>query len=89
MTYKEAVSAIYEILKTELQINTLESFHEDARLNEDLAIDSVMMLQILLQLEMDYGIEIPDEKIERDSFFSVRTLAQFLELQGQSEPTHD
>lgn len=89
MTYKEAVSAIYEILKTELQLNTLESFHEDARLNEDLAIDSVMMLQILLQLEMDYGIEIPDEKIERDSFFSVRTLAQFLELQGQSEPTHD
>ncbi|WP_054707309.1 petrobactin biosynthesis protein AsbD [Bacillus sp. JCM 19041] len=89
MTYKEAVSAIYEILKTELQLNTLESFHEDARLNEDLAIDSVMMLQVLLQLEMEYGIDIPDEKIERESFFSVRTLAHFLEAQEQTEPSHD
>ncbi|MBM7840717.1 acyl carrier protein [Alkalihalobacillus xiaoxiensis] len=89
MTYEQAVETIHFIMKTELDLHTLDSFHEFARLNEDLAVDSVMILQILLELEMEYGIDIPDEKLERSIFHSVESLARFIEAQEELKPTYD
>ncbi|MFS0786412.1 phosphopantetheine-binding protein [Shouchella sp. 1P09AA] len=89
MTYKEAVETIHFILKNELHVHTLHLFHEQARLNEDLAVDSVMILHLLVQLETEYGIAIPDEQLDRDTFYNVESLARFIEGKHQSTPAYD
>lgn len=78
MNKNEMIQAIYLILKQKMQLPTLEEFHEKARLNEDLYMDSVMMLQLIIHLELDYGLDIPDEAIVPKHFQTVGTLADFL-----------
>lgn len=88
MTKKEAMDAIYTILEHELKLPTLEQFHQEARMNEDLALDSIMILQLLLELEMKYGVAIPDEHIDIKAFYTVGALAAFV-ADKQEEPLYD
>ncbi|WP_297991134.1 petrobactin biosynthesis protein AsbD [Anoxybacillus sp.] len=92
MRKDEIVRAIYCILKDRMNIATLSSFGEAARLNEDLCLDSVMVLQLILHLELDLGIEIPDDILKPNDFHTVASLASFLErLQNEKamEEAHD
>jgi len=43
----------------------VEEFASDARLNEDLSADSLDVIEIVMALEDEYGIEIPDEDAEK------------------------
>lgn len=79
MRRDEAMRAIYNILKEKMNIATLSLFGESARLNEDLYLDSVMVLQLILHLELDLGIDIPDDILKPNDFHTVASLADFLE----------
>ncbi len=81
MTRQQLIKGIYSIMENSLQLQTLSSFNEDARLNEDLYMDSIMVLQLILHIEMDLGISIPDEVLVPKDFKTVGTLASFLEKQ--------
>jgi acyl carrier protein len=81
MTRDEWIKSIYEILNNKLELPTLSSFHEDARLNEDLYMDSIMVLQLILHVELDLGIKIPDEVLVPKDFHTIGSLATFLERQ--------
>ncbi|MEC1178427.1 petrobactin biosynthesis protein AsbD [Metasolibacillus meyeri] len=83
MTRQQLIEGIYDIMKNSLELQTLSSFHEDARLNEDLYMDSVMVLQLILHIELDLGISIPDEILVPKDFKTVGTLASFLEKQQE------
>lgn len=85
MTRQQMIKTIYDIMKNSLELKTLSSFHEDARLNEDLYMDSLMILQLILHLELDLGINIPDETLVPKDFKTVGTLASFLEKQQKAE----
>jgi aryl carrier protein AsbD len=85
MTRQELIKTIHDIMKNSLELQTLSSFHEDARLNEDLYMDSLMVLQLILHLELDLGVNIPDEILVPKDFKSVGTLASFLEKQQRVE----
>lgn len=85
MTRQQLIKSIYEIMENSLELQTLSSFHEDARLNEDLYMDSVMILELILHLELDLGISIPDEILVPKDFKTVGTLADFLEIQQKVE----
>jgi aryl carrier protein AsbD len=63
MTRQELVQVLHEIMQHHLKLPAMEAFHEDARLNEDLYMDSIMILQMILHLEVDLGFEIPDEML--------------------------
>ncbi|GAF21370.1 MULTISPECIES: phosphopantetheine-binding protein [Shouchella] len=89
MTYEHAVTILYTIIKEDLALQTIDAFHHHARLNEDLAIDSVMILHILLQLETEYAIAIPDEYIDPAIFETVDRLAQFIQRQEETTAIHD
>lgn len=78
MNKSEVIRAIFEILEMRLQVPHLEDFREQARLNEDLYLDSVVVLQLLVQLELQFGFEIPEEEITADHFQTVSSLADFL-----------
>lgn len=92
MTRQQLIKSIYEIMENSLELQTLSSFHEDARLNEDLYMDSIMILELILHLELDLGMNIPDEILVPKDFKTVGTLASFLEKQQKvdgSEDTYD
>lgn len=92
MTRQEIYNAIYDILQNQLKLPSLAAFHEDARLNEDLYMDSIMILQLILHLEVDLGFDIPDEMLVPKDFRTVGSLVRFLERQQQpavSEGSYD
>ncbi|MBP3952664.1 petrobactin biosynthesis protein AsbD [Bacillus suaedae] len=86
MTKEEIITIIYEILDKKIELPTLSYFHENARLNEDLYMDSVIILELILHLELDYGFTIPDEQMDPNDFKTVERLALFLEKR-QKEAT--
>ncbi|WP_342472210.1 petrobactin biosynthesis protein AsbD [Metasolibacillus sp. FSL H7-0170] len=85
MTRQQLIKSIYTIMENSLAMQTLSSFHEDARLNEDLYMDSIMVLQLILHIELDIGISIPDEMLVPKDFQTVGTLVSFLEKLQQAE----
>jgi aryl carrier protein AsbD len=92
MTRKEIIANIYNILEQQLELPTMSAFHEGARLNEDLYMDSIMVLQLILHIELNLGIKIPDEILVPKDFRTVGSLASFLGQQQDSsslEASHD
>lgn len=79
LSREELYQAVYDIFKHKLNIPTWKSFHESARLNEDLYMDSIMILQLILHLELDLGLNIPDDMLVPKDFHTVESLLDFLE----------
>lgn len=71
----------YELI-TELNLEeiTPEEIDADAPLfgNEGLGLDSIDALEIILILERNYGIKIENPAKGKEIFYSVRTLADFI-----------
>lgn len=78
MEQQEIIATIHRVLRDSLNHPHLAGFGPHARLNEDLYLDSVQVLQLLLHLELDWGLEIPEEAFGRDDFNTVASLADFL-----------
>ncbi|MBU1311751.1 MAG: phosphopantetheine-binding protein [Gammaproteobacteria bacterium] len=84
MQKNTVISAIRQVLHNELQCQYLDRFHAQARLNEDLYLDSVLLMQLLLHLELSLGIAVPDSALNKQDLATVDSLAQF--LLSQSAP---
>lgn len=72
------VAAIGTVLREELAHPHLDGFGPEARLNEDLYLDSVQLLQLILALEMNLGLCIPEEALGRAAIVTVADLAERL-----------
>ncbi|TIP82986.1 MAG: phosphopantetheine-binding protein, partial [Mesorhizobium sp.] len=76
MTYDQILDAIGTILRDKLDSQHIDSFAPQARLNEDLYLDSVLILEIMLALELDHGVALPEEVISRQDLATVADLAR-------------
>lgn len=56
-----------------------EKITPDAKIKDDLGADSLDILQLLMTMEEDYGITIPDEKLA--TFTTVRDICEYLDSQ--------
>ena len=65
MTKTDIVNLIHHVLAEKMAAPYVSAFSPYARLNEDLYLDSVMVLQLLLHLELDHGFVIPDEALAK------------------------
>lgn len=65
---------------------TPEMIETDAPLfGEGLGLDSIDALELVLGLEKEFGVTIPDAEVGRKVFQSVRTMAQYvLEQHGRA-----
>lgn len=81
------IDSIRTVLDEQLNVSRMAEFHAQARLNEDLYLDSVLVLQLLIGLEAELGIDLPDEALQQEDFATVASLAHFLasQMQGDSE----
>jgi acyl carrier protein len=72
------------IQRLKLMDMTTEMIETDAPLfGEGLGLDSIDALELVLGLEKEFGVIIPDAEVGKKVFQSVRTMAQYvLENQG-------
>jgi aryl carrier protein AsbD len=52
---------------------------ERMRLSEDLRIDSVMIVQLIVYLEVELRLEVPDSMIDPRTFDTVGSLLDFMQ----------
>lgn len=66
------------ILTEQLHLTNID-ITPDTKIMDDLGADSLDILQLLMTIEEEYGIEIPDEKLA--SFVTVQDIVNYLEAQ--------
>lgn len=86
MTKQQIVDCIYQVLSTSMAHPYLSSFQSDAKLIDDLALDSSLVLQLLMFLEVEHGLAISDEALMNADFETVRSLTKVIyDSQGLPE----
>ncbi|MBW6422578.1 phosphopantetheine-binding protein [Rhizobium sp. XQZ8] len=74
MSRDEILAAIQTLLTEQMAHPHMQGFAFEARLNEDLYLDSVLILQILLNLELEYNLAMPEEAIASQDLETVADL---------------
>lgn len=67
---------VKDILEKQLKLSA-GSVTPESRIKEDLGADSLDVLQLLMAIEDEYGIEVPDEQLA--TFSTVQDVVNFLE----------
>ncbi len=56
-----------------------DSISDDAPLfGEGLGLDSIDALELVVGLEQEFGVQVPDEAVGREAFASINALARFV-----------
>lgn len=79
------------IERLKLEEIAVEDIDTDAPLfGEGLGLDSIDALELVIGLEKEYGVSIPDAEVGREVFQSVRTIAQYIvDNQGKAVAAAD
>lgn len=77
-TKQQIATSIYCVLREKMRHPETQRFHSDARLREDLALDSSSVLELLVLLEVEFGLRLPEEAIMSNDFETVRSVSQLL-----------
>ena len=68
---------IRSIISEQLSIDDVDTITLDTSLTEDLEADSLDAVEVIMALEDEFGIEIPDEEAEH--FKTVGDICKFIE----------
>ena len=68
---------VKKILEKQLRLKNGVEVTLDSRIKEDLGADSLDVLQLLMAIEDEYGVEVPDEKLAE--FSTVGDVVAYLE----------
>lgn len=74
MTFEKVV----DILGNYTKVNK-EKITENSRVREDLMIKSVDIVNLIVQLEEDFGIEIEMSKVSQSAFLTVKSINVLVE----------
>jgi acyl carrier protein len=83
MTKRELIAIMRTVLDEKMALPHLAHFSEEARLNEQLCLDSVLILQLLVHLELEHGLVLPEDAVVQKQLGTVGSLADFLLQQAQ------
>lgn len=84
----EIIDAVRCVLIDEFNLANIASFHQYAKLNEDLYLDSVLILQLLISLELKLGISIPDDSLNLKDFKTVDSFSDFISGRIEEKNKH-
>jgi len=68
---------VQKILAKQLRIADASTITMDSKIKKDLGADSLDILQLLMKIEDDYGIVIPDDKLI--TFETVGNVVEYLD----------
>lgn len=80
------IEAIGTVLREQMRHAHLDRFGPDARLNEDLYLDSVQLLQLILELETALDLPVSEEMVSRQDIATVADLAALLMPDAEGGP---
>lgn len=83
-TRDEVIEAIYQTLRGKLDIADDVPLHPETRIQEDLGLDSVSVLTLIVALELDFGLAVPETAIFKEAFANISGLACV--LTGETAP---
>ncbi len=66
-----------------LEVNAEEIDDEDALFGGGLGLNSMATIEIIVGLEEEFGIEVPDEDLRVELFDSVQTMADYVRAELQ------
>lgn len=72
-------NAVLKIMIEKMELKNVTHLEETMRLNQDLYIDSVMMLQLIVYIEMDIKLCVPEDEVDPKAFLTVGSLLDFME----------
>ena len=72
-------NAVLKIMIEKMELKNVKHLEETMRLNQDLYIDSVMMLQLIVYIEMDVKLCVPEDEVDPKAFLTVGSLLDFME----------
>ena len=61
-----------------LEVDTEEIDDEDALFGSGLGLNSMATIEIIVGLEEEFGIEVPDDDLRVELFDSVQTMADYV-----------
>ncbi len=70
---------VLKIMTGKMELKNVTHLEETMRLNQDLYIDSVMMLQLIVYIEMDLKLCVPEDEVDPNAFLTVGSLLDFME----------
>ena len=76
----EMLEAVNDILSKQLRVD-INSINEDTNIIDDLGADSLDVVEMLMTIEQDYGVVVPDEVIS--TFKTVGDVARYIENNQQ------
>ncbi|MBH5319904.1 petrobactin biosynthesis protein AsbD [Paenibacillus sp. GSMTC-2017] len=74
----ELTSKLFALMKGKFKLK-LDRLNDEMRLNEDLCIDSIMIVQLIVFIEVELGLQVPDDQIDPRTFATVGSLLDFME----------
>lgn len=85
MNKQEIITKLQTIITENLERELPAALQEEHRLYEDLNIDSLMVLQLMIYIEEEFQVEVPEEDVDPDVFQTISSLVSFIqELQKQN-----
>lgn len=71
---------VRKIIADQMRVSDIEKITRETNLMEDLGADSIDAAEMIINIEMEFGVEIPDDMIE-----SVRTVGQIMDFLESTE----
>ncbi|WP_243521730.1 petrobactin biosynthesis protein AsbD [Bacillus pseudomycoides] len=79
MNRKMLNAALLKIMIEKMELKNVTYLEDTMRLNQDLYIDSVMMLQLIVYIEMDLELYVPEDEVDPKAFSTIGSLLDFME----------
>ncbi|TFD99678.1 acyl carrier protein [Jeotgalibacillus sp. R-1-5s-1] len=76
---KELEQLVVKLIAETFERHQPEEIDVMSHLQDDLDLDSVMMLHLIVEMELATGLEIPDESLSVEKLQTVQSLVQLME----------
>jgi acyl carrier protein len=81
MAYEVNINKMIELLSDTLSLSEGELTADTQLIGNLPEFDSMAIVSILMQIEEDFAIEIPDDELSGEIFETVQSLTEFVEIQ--------
>jgi acyl carrier protein len=79
MEHTEILNRLRQLITENLELELPETLHETDRLFEDLNIDSIMVLQLIVYVEEEFGVNVPEEDVDPAVFQTLGSFVGFVQ----------
>ncbi len=85
MARAELMSKLCALIEENLEVKLPEDVQESSRMYQDLRIDSIMVLQLVVYIEEEFDVLVPEEDVDPAVFETLGSMVTFIEqLQAES-----